>query len=388
MKILMILGCALACALVGPVYAQTSSAPPAQSAATQQAAQQQRDRQKLERDQDKLRRDQQALPRNQGVIDQDLQWLEQDQRMLERDQRQLAQRQQSRALDQQELAKQMQQAQHEMQQAAQRMAQLSLQMQEPMMARMSRMFDPKRAVLGVSIAENGEGKNAQGVRVLAVTPGGPADQAGLRAGDSITAINGTVFGASAQQSAADALMDFMDKVKPGDTLKLSFVRAGKPHSVTLKAGKLSDYSFAFDVPPPPPVPAAPPVPPAPPAPLLQPNNLRALFPPGWWGAWGDMQLTQLTPGLGQYFGTDKGLLVVRAPRDAALKLKDGDVILKIGDREPATPAEAMRILYSYAPGELLKLGILRKGKPLTLDVTAPQSSGRVGVYRPMHLYFR
>ncbi|MDE2070695.1 MAG: PDZ domain-containing protein, partial [Gammaproteobacteria bacterium] len=284
-------------------------------------------------------------------------------------------------LGQQQLEKQMQQARHEMELAAQRMAQLSLQMQGPMLSRMSHMFDPNRAVLGVSIAENPDAKNAQGVRVLAVTPGGPADQAGLRAGDTITAINGTVFRAGAQPSANDQLLNFMDKVKPGDTLKLSYVRAGKPHSVTLKAGKLSEYSFAFDVPPPP-VPAVPPVPPVPP---LQPENLRALFPPGWWGAWGAMQLTQLTSGLGQYFGTDKGLLVVRAPRDAALKLQDGDVILKIGDREPATPAEAMRILYSYAPGEPLKLGILRKGKPLTLDVIAPKAPGPVSVYQPMHL---
>lgn len=380
MKILLTIGCVLVFAPAFSAYAQTT-APQAQTAAPVQAAQRQRDQQKLQRDQEKLRRDQQAVPHNQSVIDQDLQWLQQDQRMAEHDQRLAEQNQQSAELGQQQLEKQMQQARHEMEQAAQRMAQLSLQMQGPMMARMARMFDPKRAVLGISIAEEHDAKNVEGVRVLAVTPGGPADQAGLHVGDTITAINGTVLRAGTQPSAADALMDFMDKVKPGDMLKLSYLRDGKAHSVTVKAGKLSDYSFAFAVPPPPLLP----VPPVPPVPPLQPENLRALFPPGWWGAWGNMQLTQLTPGLGQYFGTDKGLLVVRAPRDAALKLKDGDVILKIGDRTPATPAEAMRILYSYAPGKPLKLGILRRGKALTLDVTTPKAPGPVSVYQPMHL---
>lgn len=371
MKILTILGCAMVLALVSPVYAQTASTAQAPATAQQQAVQQQQ----LARDQEKMQRDQQKL--------------EQDQQALERDQQGMAQHQQSLALDERQLQNQMQQARREMQQAAQRMAQLSLQMQGPMLARLSHMFDPNRAVLGISMADSHDSQNAAGVRVEAVTPGGPADQAGLRAGDTITAINGVRLQSTANQSAADQLMNYMDEVKPGDSLKLAYLRDGQAHAVTLKAGRLADYSFAFALPPLPPVPPAPPVPPVapvPPLPPIQPSNLRALFPPAWWGAWGDMQLTQLTPGLGQYFGTDKGLLVVRAPRDAALKLQDGDVILKIGEQEPATPAEAVRILYSYEPGKTITLNILRKGKSLGLKVIAPKTSGSaLGPYHPMSL---
>ena len=43
----------------------------------------------------------------------------------------------------------------------------------------------------------------------------------------------------------------------------------------------------------------------------------------------DMELATISPQLGSYFGTDKGVLVVRAPTDGALKLEDGDVILAI-----------------------------------------------------------
>lgn len=364
MKILVVTGWALVLALGSPVFAQTASSAQPPAAAQQQAA-----RQQLQRDQEKMRQDQQKL--------------QQDEQALERDQQRTARHQQSLELNQQQLARQMQQAHREMQQAAQRMAELSLQMQGPMLTRLSHMFDPNRAVLGISIGAD-DTKNSAGVRVEAVTPGGPADEAGLRAGDTITAINGVRFQPAARQSAVEQLMNYMDKVKPGELLKLTYLRDGRMHAVTLKAGRLADYSFAFSLPPLPPVPPVPPVAPVPPAPPIQPNNLRALFPPGWWGAWGDMQLTQLTPGLGQYFGTDKGLLVVRAPRDAALKLQDGDVILKIGDREPATPAEAVRMLYSYAPGTALTLHILRKGKPLDLKVIAPKTPGsELGPYHPM-----
>ena len=43
----------------------------------------------------------------------------------------------------------------------------------------------------------------------------------------------------------------------------------------------------------------------------------------------DMELATLTPHLGSYFGSDKGVLVVRAPANGALQLEDGDVILAI-----------------------------------------------------------
>ena len=351
MKIMPIMCCMFGLTLACGAYAQTAADTQSQAAAQHQAA-----RQQLQRDQQKMQRDQQRLAR--------------DQQALERDQQGLGLDQQALQANQQQLEKQMQQARDEMRQAAQRMAQLSLQMQGPMIPRLAHMFDPNRAVLGVSIADKRNPQNAPGVRVLAVTPGGPAERAGLRTGDILTSINGTTLRSTSRQTAADQLIGFMDRIKPGDTVRLDYVRDGRGHSTTVKAGRLSDYNFAMIAPPPM---------------AMRADSMRAAFPPGWWGAWGDMQLAQLTPGLGQYFGADKGLLVVRAPRDAALKLQDGDVILKIGDRVPATPSEAMRIFYSYAPGEPLTLHILRKGKALSLNIVAPQNPGPAwGPYRPMN----
>jgi hypothetical protein len=87
--------------------------------------------------------------------------------------------------------------------------------------------------------------------------------------------------------------------------------------------------------------------------------------------WGDMELVELNEGLGRYFGTDDGLLVVRAPTTGTLKLEDGDVIQKIDGRTPSSVRHAMRILGSYQAGEKLTLDIMRDKKRRTLDVEIP-----------------
>ncbi len=60
-------------------------------------------------------------------------------------------------------------------------------------------------------------------------------------------------------------------------------------------------------------------------------------------------------------------------KDSALQLQEGDVIVLVGGRDPGSPPHAMRILSSYGPGESVKLDIMRKGKPLSLNVTMPKS---------------
>jgi len=102
---------------------------------------------------------------------------------------------------------------------------------------------------------------------------------------------------------------------------------GASGKVTVKPRKSEDFAFRFGD-----------------------RNWRVAVPPfsgrGWFafhgrGGWGDMELVPLTEELGRYFGTDKGLLVVRAPEDDDLKLKDGDVIQRIDGREPQSVAHAM-----------------------------------------------
>jgi S1-C subfamily serine protease len=91
---------------------------------------------------------------------------------------------------------------------------------------------------------------------------------------------------------------------------------------------------------------------------------------------GTMQLITLTPKLGHYFGTDHGVLVARAPEHGVLKLQDGDVILAIGERVPASSSQALRILSSYDPGQKIKLLILREHRKIEITASLPLPSGQ------------
>ncbi len=98
--------------------------------------------------------------------------------------------------------------------------------------------------------------------------------------------------------------------------------------------------------------------------------MRYAFP--WVGTGlGGLELVELNEGLGRYFGTDQGLLVIKAPKSEAFELQDGDVIQSIDGRVPKDVRHAMRILGSYQAGETLKLGIMRDKKKRTLDVEIP-----------------
>lgn len=324
---------------------------------------------------------------------------QQDQVQLQRAKERQDRAQQGKDRDQNraQLEQQLQQAQEKLQTLAQRVAQLSMQLNGPDMQRAMRLrfFRPNHAILGVTIGDTDAASvGDKGVKISAVTPGGPAEKAGLHAGDVITGINDTTFASKGDESATDRLLEFMDEVKPDDSLKVAYLRDGKAATTSIKAGRIDADDFAFAFPAPPPVPPVPPVPPEPyvsvvqPAPDVPPPPHSFLWVMNTDGITGDMQLIPLSKGLGQYFGTDKGLLVVHAAQKSALKLEDGDVILKIGGREPGTPSHAMRILHSYGPGDSLKLDIMRKGKPLNLDVKLPADSDNGGdiseLYRAFH----
>lgn len=83
--------------------------------------------------------------------------------------------------------------------------------------------------------------------------------------------------------------------------------------------------------------------------------------------WGEMELVPMTSGLARYFGTEDGLLVVRAPSDDSIGIEDGDVILAIGGRTPSSPEHAIRILASFDPGETIEFSIMREGARETIE---------------------
>ena len=221
------------------------------------------------------------------------------------------------------------------------------------------MGGPPRAILGINLGTNDDVKGG-GVEVVSVSPGGAAERAGLKAGDVLTEINGKALKSSDDESAREQLLSQMRKVKPGDTVAVSYRRDNKVVKSSLVAQALKDHFFTMATPP---MAGIGPIP-------RMPNFV---FMRGE-GVFGSAELVPMTSKLGQYFGTETGLLVVRAPDDSRLKLEDGDVIVDIDGRVPSSPSHALRILSSYQPGEKLKLNILRTKKRMSFEVTVPEDS--------------
>jgi putative serine protease PepD len=76
------------------------------------------------------------------------------------------------------------------------------------------------AYLGVSIDAT-----ASTARIAEVKPGTPAAKAGLKAGDVVTAVEGTSI------ASGDDLTRAIDSQKPGDTITVKYSRGGSEHSV-------------------------------------------------------------------------------------------------------------------------------------------------------------
>ncbi len=270
-----------------------------------------------------------------------------------------------------EVARKLQEAERKMAEAARQIAELTKERLPELreMERRIEIFNDGRPRLGVNIGEDKANGPVEGVRIMGVTPGSAADDAGLRTGDIITAINGETLSADAPGEATRRIMDFMAGVEEGDVLDVEYLRDGKvgsvevePRAVEMRAYGFRGFPRDFSMPSMPEMGMAP----------EMAEKFRHKFLHAWSGnAWSDMELVELNEGLGKYFGTDSGVLVVSAPESSALQLEDGDVIRKIDGREPTSVRHAMRILSSYQAGESLEIEILRDKKKRTLDIEIP-----------------
>jgi S1-C subfamily serine protease len=229
-------------------------------------------------------------------------------------------------------------------------------------------------MLGIHIdaGDQGRGEARDGVRIRDVTPGGPAAAAGLKAGDVITSFNGKALKGATEQSAADQLIAAVGQTKIGESVPIEYQRDGSTIKTTVKPAKLppeirrnARIEGMPDLPD-----------------MRELRDLDGLLPGRLFGfqhrdstGFGSTELVELSPALGKYFGTDKGLLVVRAPKEAQLKLQDGDVLLDVDGRVPGGVGHAYQILNSYRPGETLKLHIMRQQKRLELQVAIPERRG-------------
>ncbi len=228
----------------------------------------------------------------------------------------------------------------------------------------------RRPRLGVVVnTDKNPDSDSVGALLDGVTPGGPADEAGLKAGDIIVKYNGTALAGPYPAADEDEsepgikLMDMARKLSDGEKVTLEYRRGSETKSATVTARELKPKGgFAyrnFEIPD------------------VRIPEINIPDIPDILSAYGpgrslDMELAPLNADLGEYFGTSEGLLVLRAPKDATYKLKAGDVILQIGGRKPASPSQALRILSSYEPGETVNIEVVRKQKKTAITFKMPE----------------
>ena len=277
------------------------------------------------------------------------------------------------AADRQALEDQLHEAQAQLDAAAHRIAKLSSELGRDRSLHIDDILFPGRggARLGLIVTDSHRANEDDGVLVQAVTPGSPADRAGIKVGDVLLAISGHDLKAGKDARPVDKLTDYLSSVKVPEkgekapTAEIRLRRDGKEQTVTATLDDFQAHSISVDIE------------------RDIRRGLGSLAPPhapmapgmffDFVQPWGGMQLVSVTPGLGEYFGTKEGLLVIHAPNDNPFKLRDGDVILSIGGRTPQSPTHAMRILRSYAPGESVSLKIMRHRGRQTLKAMLPKA---------------
>lgn len=288
---------------------------------------------------------------------------------------------QTSPVDQEQLRQELREAQKQLSEVGRRVAELSAQMgDDPARVQMFRYLgNPDRAVIGVLLGEEGQ----HGVSVEGVTPGGPAEKAGLRSGDTITAVRGKQI---AGERANEALRDALRDLKDGDKVTINYLRGGKAYAAEMAAtrqgsafalfGGPNMQGFAFESP--------------------QGESLH--FPPNMdpeveamveratrdagglrvnmmaMSAMGGLRLTALNAGLGRYFGVNNGALVLEVDGDRYTGLQPGDVILEVDGNPIEDPRDAMRELSRQNPEKKVELKLQRDRIPQLVKISVPEKS--------------
>src|SRR5581483_7127056 len=227
--------------------------------------------------------------------------------------------------------------------------------------------------------------DANGMRVSAVTPDGPAERAGIRDGDVITAIDGS----SVHSGDTDTVID---DLIAGKQINISVLRDGKrlQFRVTPKRFQASDWRALART-----------------AQAAAQHSLAQLNSPEfrkqldrnieeamkqsekaradiaaqwgkgftlrghWLAPWRGLNLASLNADLGRYFGIDQGALVLSNDAQRYPGLQAGDVITQVNGSAVAKPEDAMRALQALPTDKPVRLTVLRHGKQLAVQLKTP-----------------
>ncbi len=239
------------------------------------------------------------------------------------------------------------------------------------------LFNTRRGRLGITVDLRPDAAHDSiGARVASVTPGGPADRAGVQTGDIITRLNGARIvspddrtngdGGDDQQSQPGMhLIHLASRLDGGDTVRLDLQRSGRPMTLTFVADRTDmddmlerERTMTLSMP-------------------RMDGGMRLGLGMGFEPPLGDLELVKVNAQLAEGLGISEGLLVVSIDSSNTLGLHAGDVITSIGGRRPTSPPQAMRILSTYEPGEAVAFDVMRQHRRTTVNGKVPeQRQGR------------
>lgn len=268
----------------------------------------------------------------------------------------------------------------------------------------------------------------QGALITDVMHRSPAEDAGLREGDIITAFDGHVL---TEPLSDQEMEDDLDQdeslpaqralalardLEPGQTVEIRYVREGEAHSAEVEAedfdfpqvrtfagpdyswrfnfdtdawrvrsdemsdrlravgDRLSELKFSSGA-----VTGG--------SGALAFSNFGSACPGsssgGLWsndtrGCTAGVEFRELNPTLGEYFGTETGVLVIDVDEESTLGLLPGDVILAVGDRDVETIGRVRRLISSYEPDETIRMTVMRKGSEQMVEGKLPEAPRRGG----------
>jgi len=248
------------------------------------------------------------------------------------------------------------QAQKQMQEARKQIQEAMKQYRDVSRLHVLGSFFPR---LGLVMKFDASSTGAGGIAIQGVTPGSPAEKAGLKAGDVVTALDGLPLvevpdgGSESSGRLFSKAASAVHRLRPGESVTIEYRRGKESRTAELKMEPKGSRAWS-----------------------VSSDDWRGHF--RWLELpdhWQELELVTISPELGQYFGTKQGLLVVRAST-ADANLKPGDVILKIGDEQLSTPTQAVRALRSYEPGKEVPVEILRQKEKRTVAIRLPVGEQR------------
>jgi len=198
-----------------------------------------------------------------------------------------------------------------------------------------------------------------GVEITSVVHDSPADKAGLKPGDVITAYNGQRIEGFEQFSR------MVRETPRGREVKLDIMRTGAPQTVTVRIEARPGF-FPGDGPRY--------LPPQIPMPDI-PRIIQGMHSPTL-----GIEAESIDGQLAQYFGVkDSGVLVRSVMKNSAAEkggLKAGDVILRIDDIKVSSAADISARLRA-AQGKSVTVAVMRDHKEMSITLT-PDTGERAG----------